>query len=139
VVAVLAFMIWTRAISGSHFPSTLIVLGVLAVLSAAYLVHARVDGWAFTASAVAIATSLVSIFVGLYPNVMVSSTSSAYNLTVSNSASGQYALTVMTIVGVLFVPLVLFYQGWSYHVFRARVGAPAKQGPAEPPSAMPSP
>ena len=52
---------------------------------------------------------------------MVSSTNAAYNLTVNNSASGHYALTVMTVVAVIFFPLVLLYQGWSFHVFRARV------------------
>ena len=36
------------------------------------------------------------IFISLYPNVMVSSTNAAYNLTVNNSASGHYALIVMT-------------------------------------------
>ena len=56
---------------------------------------------------------------------MVSSTNSSYNLTVDNSASGSYALKVMTIVAILFVPLVIGYQGWSFHVFRARVRAPA--------------
>ncbi len=54
------------------------------------------DGWAFTRTAVAIAATVGSLFVALYPNVMVSSTSAAYNLTVSNAASGAYALKVMT-------------------------------------------
>jgi cytochrome d ubiquinol oxidase subunit II len=127
--AVTGFLIWTRAISGTHFPSTLIVLGVIAVLSAAYLVHADREGWAFAASVVAIATSVGSIFVGLAPNVMISSTNHAYNLTISNSASSSYALTVMTVVAVIFAPLVLLYQGWSYHVFRARVSAKRAPGP----------
>jgi len=122
LAAVLGFLIWTRAVAGAHFPSTLIVLGLLAVLGAGYLIHAHQDGWSFAASAVAIATCLVSIFVGLYPNVMVSSTNTAYNLTVSNASSAKYALTVMTVVAVIFTPLVLLYQGWSYHVFRARLG-----------------
>ena len=56
----------------------------------------------------------------LYPNVMVSSTNAAYNLTVANSASSHYALVTMTVVAVVFTPLVLAYQGWSYHVFRGR-------------------
>ena len=56
---------------------------------------------------------------------MVSSTNAAYNLTVNNAASGHYALVVMSIVTVLFLPLVLLYQGWSFYVFRARVAAPA--------------
>ncbi len=57
---------------------------------------------------------------------MVSSTNAAYNLTVDNSASGHYALTVMTVVAVIFFPLVLIYQGWSFHVFRARLKSPAR-------------
>ena len=55
---------------------------------------------------------------------MVSSTNAAYNLTVNNAASGDYALKVMTVVAVIFFPVVLLYQGWSFHVFRARVKAP---------------
>lgn len=119
---VTAFVIWTRAEAGAHYPVTLIGLAVISVLAAAYMIHHDQSGWAFAASAVTIATAVASIFAGLYPNVMVSSTSSAYNLTVSNVASGGYALTVMTVSAVIFLPLVLLYQWWSYHVFRGRVG-----------------
>ena len=136
--AILGFMIWTRTISGAHFPSTLIVLGVLAVLGAGYLIHAKQDGLAFTASAVAIGVCLISIFVALSPNVMVSSTSSAYNLTASNTASGHYALVVMTVVALLLAPVVLLYQGWSFHVFRGRVGGGHAKQPPETPPASPA-
>jgi cytochrome d ubiquinol oxidase subunit II len=43
----------------------------------------------------------------------------------------------MTVVAIVFLPVVLLYQGWSYRVFRARVGAqpsPPAPGPAEPPA-----
>jgi len=98
------------------------------------------DGFAFASSAVAIAALVGSIFIDLYPNVMVSSTNAAYNLTVNNSASGHYALTVMTVVAVIFFPLVLIYQGWSFHVFRARLKSPAPaSAPADrPPTAQPA-
>ena len=96
------------------------------------------DGWAFTASAIAIAATVGSIFIDLSPNVMVSSTKAAYNLTVSNSASGGYALKVMTVTAVIFLPLVLLYQGWSFHVFRGRLKAPAT-GPTDPPPAAAAP
>ncbi|MGB0094488.1 MAG: cytochrome d ubiquinol oxidase subunit II, partial [Solirubrobacteraceae bacterium] len=119
--AVVGFMIWTRVVVGPGFSTPLIALAVFAVLGTAYLVYAGQDGWAFAASATTIATAVVSIFVGLYPNVMVSSTNKAFSLTVSDSASAAYALKVMTVVAVLFLPVVLLYQGWSYHVFRARV------------------
>ena len=58
---------------------------------------------------------------------MISSTNAAYNLTVNNSASGSYALKVMTIAAVIFFPIVLLYQGWSFHVFRARIKTPPAQ------------
>ena len=57
----------------------------------------------------------------LYPNVMVSSTNPAYNLTVHNTASGAYSLKAMTVVVIIFLPLVLGYQTWTYYVFRKRV------------------
>jgi cytochrome bd-type quinol oxidase subunit 2 len=60
-------------------------------------------------------------FTGLYPNVMVSSTNAAYNLTVHNTASGAYSLKVMTVVVVIFLPFVLAYQTWTYYVFRRRI------------------
>ena len=42
-------------------------------------------------------------------------------LTIYNSSSSPYTLQIMTIVALIFVPLVLLYQGWSYWVFRKRI------------------
>jgi len=106
-----------------------VVLALIAVVAATLLSSGEHDGWAFAASAVAIAATVGSIFIDLYPNVMVSSTSAAYNLTVSNAASGGYALKVMTIVAAVFLPLVLLYQGWSFHVFHGRLQGPASGEP----------
>jgi cytochrome bd-type quinol oxidase subunit 2 len=143
IALVIGFVIWTRAVAnGADVPGPVEALAVIAAIGAARLaVSENNDGWAFIASAIAIAASVGAIFIDLYPNVMISSTSAAYNLTVSNSASGSYALKVMTIAAVIFFPLVLLYQGWSFHVFRARVTAPPDHanapavGPASPPTA----
>jgi cytochrome bd ubiquinol oxidase subunit II len=136
VVLVLGFVIWTRVVVGhTQVPGPVEVLALIAVIFAARLARSEHhEGWAFTASATAIAATVGSIFIDLYPNVMVSSTNAAYNLSVNNSASGHYALVVMTIVVVIFLPLVLAYQGWSFYVFRARVKAPPEQAdrPAAP-------
>jgi cytochrome d ubiquinol oxidase subunit II len=130
LAAVVGFVIWTRIEVGAKVSLPLEGLALIAILGAVYLVHTRQEGWGFGATAVTIATTLVLIFASLAPNVMVSSTNSANDLTISNSASAHYALTVMTVVAVLLVPVVLLYQGWSYHVFRGRVGAaPAPQPP----------
>jgi cytochrome bd ubiquinol oxidase subunit II len=123
---VIGFVIWTRVLSGgADVPDPVEVLAVIAVVFALRLgVSDQYDGWAFAASMIAIAATVSSIFIELFPNVMVSSTNAAYNLTVNNSASGSYALKVMTIAAAIFFPIVLLYQGWSFHVFRARVTTP---------------
>jgi cytochrome d ubiquinol oxidase subunit II len=143
--AVLAFVIWTHVASSStFFLRPLELLAILAVLAAAWLVYEHRDGFAFAATAVTMASCIASIFVGLYPNVMVSSTNPAYSLTVHNTASAPYSLKAMTVVVVIFLPLVLAYQTWTYYVFRRRVSreqfmqgtppavppAPAQQGPS---------
>jgi cytochrome bd-type quinol oxidase subunit 2 len=135
---VVGFIVWTRTISGPDVPDPVQAAAVIAVLAAARLALSDHDGWAFAASSVAIAASVASIFINLYPNVMVSSTNAAYSLTVSGAASGGYALKVMTIVTAILFPAVLVYQGWSFHVFRGRVGGtlPSRDGP--PPAAASS-
>ena len=139
--AVVGFAIWTHVTSSTtFFLRPLELLAIIAVLAAVWLVYARRDGFAFTATAITMASCIVSIFVGLYPNVMVSSTSPAYNLTVHNTASNPYSLKAMTVVVIIFLPLVLAYQSWTYYVFRRRVSRdqfvtgppPAASPPAAP-------
>ena len=55
---------------------------------------------------------------------MISSTKAAYDLTIANSASPPYSLKVMTVVAVVFFPIVLVYQAWGYHIFRKRLSMP---------------
>jgi cytochrome bd ubiquinol oxidase subunit II len=120
--AVIGFIIWTHVTASSAFFLNLIELtAILAVIAAVWLVYEHRDGFAFTATTVTIAACILSIFVDLYPNVMVSSTNPAYNLTVHNTASGAYSLKAMTVVVIVFLPLVLGYQAWTYYVFRRRV------------------
>jgi cytochrome d ubiquinol oxidase subunit II len=141
--AVLAFASWTHLTSakGTFFVNPIELLAMLAAIAAVWLVYEHRDGFAFAATAVTIAACILSIFVGLYPNVMVSSTNAAYNLTVHNTASGAYSLKVMTVVVVIFLPFVLAYQTWTYYVFRRRVSrreflppvsTPALDGEAKP-------
>ncbi|HEY7146604.1 MAG TPA: cytochrome d ubiquinol oxidase subunit II [Streptosporangiaceae bacterium] len=123
-VAALAagFAVWTHASAGKGvLPNVIEVAAVLAVIAAGWLSRAGRDGGAFAATTVAMAGPVASVFTELYPRVLVSSTSPAFSLTISNTASGDYALRVMTIVVVIFLPVVLAYQAWTYYVFRRRV------------------
>jgi cytochrome bd ubiquinol oxidase subunit II len=137
---VLGFIIWTHVTAGRAFWLNLIeLLAILAVLAAVWLVYERREGFAFAATAVTIASCIVSIFADLYPNVMVSTTNPAYNLTVHNTASGGYSLKVMTVVVIILLPVVLAYQTWTYYVFRRRVSKQEFQPPAPSAGAAPGP
>lgn len=97
------------------------VLGVAAYVLAGYFITWGRDGWAFAMTGTVIALAIASVFIGLFPRVMVSSLGSMYDLTVYNASSGPYSLKVMTIVACSLLPFVLGYQIWSYIVFRKRV------------------
>jgi cytochrome d ubiquinol oxidase subunit II len=120
-VLAVAFLAWTQLQHGD--PASL----VLSIAAAAALVGALAanrfgrEGWAFAGTAVTIALAVVALFVALFPDVMPSSTNAAYSLTVDNASSTDYTLTIMTWVAVIFTPIVLIYQGWTYWVFRKRV------------------
>jgi cytochrome bd ubiquinol oxidase subunit II len=136
--AVLGFVIWTHVThTSAFFLNPIELLAILAVLAALWLVYEHRDGFAFAATTVTMASCIVAIFVGLYPNVMVSSTAAANNLTVHNTASGPYSLKIMTVVVIIFLPVVLAYQTWTYYVFRRRVSKQEFQ-PQPPPATVPS-
>ncbi len=120
--AVIGFAIWTHVVhSNTFFLNPVELLAILAVLAAMWLVYEHRDGFAFAATTVTMASAIVAIFTGLYPNVMVSSTSAANNLTAHNTASPAYPLKVMSVVAIILLPVVLIYQAWTYYVFRRRV------------------
>jgi len=76
---------------------------------------------AFYSSCLTILTVTFTGVIGLYPNLIPSSIDKNYNLTIFNSSSSPYTLKIMTIVAVLFVPIVIAYQIWVYRVFRQKL------------------
>jgi cytochrome d ubiquinol oxidase subunit II len=92
------------------------------VIAVPFIVRAGRDGLAFAATTLTIGLMTATIFLNLYPRVMVSSTNTAYDLTVWNSSSSHYTLAVMTVVALSLLPGVLLYQAWTYYVFRHRIG-----------------
>jgi cytochrome d ubiquinol oxidase subunit II len=138
---VAAFLSWTVAVAVDRndkdvFPPILpAALGIAAVALAVLFVLGRRNGWAFVMTALATVLWVATIFTSLYPRVMVSSTDFANSLTVDSASSAHYALAVMSVVAAIFLPLVLLYQGWTYHVFRARVGGDEVEAPPLAPTA----
>ena len=134
-VMVAVFAIWTALMAQPGWPAYLLLAVALIAIVGAFLAARRgAEKAAFAATAIAIAATVGSLFASLFPDVIVSSTSSANSLTIAGAASGEYALTVMTVVAAIFFPIVLLYQGYTYIVLRRRIGGtPAPASAAQEP------
>ncbi len=102
-------------------PGAVRIAGLAAILLAGYFLRKGRQGWAFIMVAATIATTIITSFMIMFPRVMISSLNSDWSLTIYNASSSPYTLKVMTIVALIFVPVVLVYQGWSYWIFRKRL------------------
>jgi cytochrome d ubiquinol oxidase subunit II len=138
-VVVGAMLAWTVAVGvdrndKSVFPPVLpAALGAAALVAAVVLVARKRSGAAFVATGLAVVLWVATVFTTLYPRVLVSHPDFGNSLTIPGAAAGHYALSVITVVAAICVPIVLIYQGWTYHVFRARLGGePVAIPPVEP-------
>jgi cytochrome bd ubiquinol oxidase subunit II len=115
------FLAVTQVSHGKPATDVTAALAAVALIGAAAAALRGREGWAFTGTALTLVLAVATLFGDLWPNVFPSSTSAAYSLTVNNASSAHYTLVVMTWVAVIFTPVVLGYQGWSYWVFRQRL------------------
>ncbi|MCX6463086.1 MAG: cytochrome d ubiquinol oxidase subunit II [Pseudonocardiales bacterium] len=117
-----AFLGWTLLAQGVPWTAVPALVTALALVGAVLLSRRGLEGRAFALTATAIVGVTVTLFGSLYPDVLPISTDPAFSLTTTNAASGEYTLGVMTWVAVLFTPIVLAYQSWTFWVFRRRIG-----------------
>ncbi|MEU8780617.1 cytochrome d ubiquinol oxidase subunit II [Streptomyces sp. NPDC048637] len=124
VAAVLAvgFLGWTQADNGDGTSLVAMMVAVVALVAALGANRLGREGWAFAFSGLTIVAAVVMLFLTLFPNVMPSTLNESWNLTVSNASSSPYTLKIMTWGAAFATPLVMLYQGWTYWVFRKRIG-----------------
>jgi cytochrome d ubiquinol oxidase subunit II len=109
---------WER---GMVSPGVIPIAAIAFLLAAGYFINQKREGWAFIMVALNIVFTQITFFLMIFPNVMTSTTNPDWSLTIYNASSSQYTLTVMSIVALIFVPIVLAYQGWTYYMFRKRI------------------
>lgn len=120
-------VVWTIAIAaGREAPLLWAVIACGAIAAVALLVSIGVnrvdrDGRAFAAGAVTIVFAVLMLWLALYPFVLPSAPDPAHSLTIANASSSELTLQIMSWAALVFLPLVLLYQGWTYWVFRKRV------------------
>ncbi|MFD8199114.1 cytochrome d ubiquinol oxidase subunit II [Streptomyces sp. NPDC003470] len=122
VVPALVFLLWTQAHSGDGKSLVALVVAVASLTVALAANQAGREGWAFALSGVTIVAAVAMLFLTLFPNVMPSTLDADWSLTVTNASSSPYTLKIMTWLAVIATPVVLLYQGWTYWVFRKRIG-----------------
>src|SRR5690625_2757399 len=126
LIALLAFAIigWIKTDIFTYHGTFWIILPIgawVALLTASILNVKKSDIWAFTLTSITVGLLIASVFIGMFPRVMISTLGEANNLTIINASSGSYTLKVMSYFSLTLLPFVLAYQGWSYYVFRQRI------------------
>lgn len=121
-VFALVFLLWTQIDNGDGASLVAMAVAVGALLAALGATRAGREGWAFALSGVTIVAAVAMLFLTLFPNVMPSSLNEEWSLTVTNASSSPYTLKIMTWCAGIATPIVLLYQGWTYWVFRKRIG-----------------
>jgi len=118
----LLFLVQAQIDQGDGKSLIALIVAVAALGVALVANQAGREGWAFALSGVTVVAAVAMLFLTLFPNVMPSTLDADWSLTVSNASSSPYTLKIMTWCAGIATPLVLLYQGWTYWVFRKRIG-----------------
>ncbi|MEO6511003.1 MAG: cytochrome d ubiquinol oxidase subunit II [Nocardioides sp.] len=116
-----AFLGWTQVKTGTWASAVAFVVAALALVAALGAIRLGREGWAFVGTFITITVGVAGLFLALFPDVMPTSLAGGLGLTTTNAAATAYTLKIMTVVAVVFTPVVLLYQGWTYWVFRRRI------------------
>ncbi|CND34633.1 cytochrome d ubiquinol oxidase subunit II [Yersinia pseudotuberculosis] len=96
-------------------------LGVILPLFTILLSRFEKGAWAFLFSSLTIACVILTAGVTMFPFVMPSSTMPNVSLTMWDATSSLLTLKVMTIVAIIFVPIILLYTSWCYYKMFGRI------------------
>jgi cytochrome d ubiquinol oxidase subunit II len=121
IVVAACFLAWTVLAHGTLFAVGFAAVAAVALIGSAVANARGREGVAFALMATTIATAVLTLFSSLFPAVMPASNDIANSLTIANASSSTYTLTIMSWTALVFLPLVLAYQAWTYWTFRKRI------------------
>jgi cytochrome d ubiquinol oxidase subunit II len=78
-------------------------------------------GMAFIASALAVASVILTAGIALFPFLMPSSTQPDHGLTIWDASSSARTLAIMLVAVIVFLPIVLAYTAWVFRTLRGEV------------------
>jgi len=103
---------WTLAAPVAGFAGALLALVGLAL---------RRELLALLAGALGIAGIILSVGASMFPFILPSSIDPRASLTVWDSSSSHLTLFIMLVVTAIFIPLIVAYTTWVYHVLWGKV------------------
>ena len=121
--AVLAVILlgWLGLTQGTVWSWVTTAIAAVSLLAAIGANTRGKEGWAFTGTAITLASVVATYFLTLYPNVMPTTLATGTSLTIENASSSELTLKIMTGAALVFTPIVLIYTGYTYWVFRKRL------------------
>jgi cytochrome d ubiquinol oxidase subunit II len=96
----------------------------VALLVSVFAQWKQKHGLAFVSVALMIVFVTVTVFAIMFPNVLV--VRDGASLSIAKASSSPYTLKIMTIIALIFTPIVLVYQIWNFWVFKKRVTSDPK-------------
>ena len=100
-------------------------LGVLMPLLAALGMKLRREWLGLLSSGLAIAGIVLSVGVSMFPFILPSSVNPQFSLMVWDASSSHLTLFIMLVCAVIFMPIILAYTSWVYHIMRGKVSPEA--------------
>jgi cytochrome d ubiquinol oxidase subunit II len=113
-------------------PLFLLILVTVAALLGVRMFLGKRSLWkAWFSSALTIIGATFFGIIGLYPRMFPSSLNPDFHLTAHNASSSPLTLGIMLGVALVFVPIVLAYQIWTYNLFRGKISEKDVEGEKE--------
>jgi cytochrome d ubiquinol oxidase subunit II len=97
------------------------LLGFVGALGACWACGCAARSWPCACSALAIAGIVLSVGASMFPFILPSSIDPRASLTVWDSSSSHLTLFIMLVVTVFFLPIIVAYTSWVYHVLWGKV------------------
>ncbi|WOG25491.1 cytochrome d ubiquinol oxidase subunit II [Endozoicomonas sp. 8E] len=109
----------------TKYPVMLIapVMGFAGAIGVFLLANSRLHGLTFTCSSITQAGIIMTAGFSLFPFILPSSTHPNVSLTLWDATSSYLTLGIMTVVAMIFVPIILGYTTWCFYKLWGRMTA----------------
>lgn len=121
IIATIVYFLTAAIVQFDIIAGDLLIISGIFLLILPIFVRKNKFGVAFIISSLFAVTYIANIAFNVFPNWLLSTTSSEANINIYNGASSEYTLKIMLIIAIIGVPFVLAYTIWVYSKFRGKV------------------